>query len=58
MEGYPFGKNIDLFRSTQQLPFLGLRPLKGFFSLHGALQGPSLHAMSLMDFDRNKQDTI
>ena len=33
--------NTIPFRSSQQLPRLRLRPLKGFLSWHGALQGPS-----------------
>ena len=37
----PFQRNTFLFRSSQQLPHLHLRPLKGFLSWHGALWGLS-----------------
>ena len=39
----PCQGNTILFRSSQQLPCLLLRPLKGFLSWHGALQEPSTH---------------
>ena len=36
----PYWENTFLFRPTQQLPCVGLRPLKNFFSWHDSLQGP------------------
>ena len=45
-----WGKTF-LFRSSQQLPCLRLTPLKGFLSLHSALQGP------LMRCFRNYRET-
>ena len=37
----PYRGNTILFRSSQQLPCLRLRPSKGFLSWHSALLGPS-----------------
>ena len=46
--------NAFLFCSSQQLPRLCLRPLKGFLSWHGALQGPST---LLVRCSRNYRDS-
>ena len=45
--------NAFLFRSSQQLPRLRLRPLKGFLIWHGALQGPSTRLVR-SEIQRNK----
>ena len=40
--------NINLFRSSQQLPCQGLGPSKGFLSRHIALQWPSTSTCALL----------
>ena len=50
----PLRGNAILFRSSQQLPRLRLRPSKGFLSWHGALLGPSTRLVRCF---RNYRDT-
>ena len=39
----PYQGNTFFFRSSQQLPILGLEPMKGFLSCHGTL--PCVHCL-------------
>ena len=43
--------NAIVFRSSQQLPPLGLRPLEGCWSRNSALQGPSFNNALNIDFE-------
>ena len=56
---WPWVKTF-LFRSSQQLPRLSLRPLKGVLSWHGALPGPSTHLLrqrsSILSYRYRKSD--
>ena len=53
----PHRGNTILFRSSQHLPRLRLRPFKGFLSWHGALLGPSTRLRSEVPVHRQQQLT-